>query len=198
MEAWNKGLTKKTDERVKGLARTLSQSKRVNTDYPIQQLEINKDAIIYNIHTAIEKKIIKHDGVIYIGERDYKDLMRDIEFIIKDVKCYHCNTTDTKLIEKEGTRKTGYKKNSRYFCNKCKKRFTVGGQYFRMKYTPQIIELSKKLYFNKYTSRDIRDIIKILYNIKVSHTSITRWSKKDMARVGKYISEEHRRKDNSN
>lgn len=206
MKPWNKGLTKMTDARVWELSRKLSHKKRLKeprdermlkfskehvlskkTELPVNIIEVEKP---YNIDLDEIKKYfdsisIRDNGIIFIREKDYKNFIKKIEFVIRDIKCPICNTTDIRVMEKSGLRKTGYGRSPRYLCKKCNKRFTMGGRYIRMRNTPQIIIASQKLYSNYYSTRVIKDIIKILYGVNISNTAVSRYGRKDMGRRGK-------------
>lgn len=176
-KAWNKGLTSKTDDRVLAINKKRSINARKYAQIAMPEYMVEHNVDINEIMAFFDTLTVKDNGIIMLREKDLKKFKRKIEFIVKDVKCPICNIADTRLIEKHGFRTTGHRKNARYFCNKCNKRFTLGGKYFRMRNTPQIISAAQKLYANKYPSRLVVEIIKIIYNVNISPQSITRWGK---------------------
>ena len=182
---WNKGLTKE-DPRVMRIAMArvgkhiseehrrkikgwaAIQKKPITIDMPDEKLRVKE------VLDTIDNTIVKYNRLIYLSEMDYNILKRKIEFIMMDARCPICNQTD---IIKQGHRISKHKNRQKYLCNNCKKTFTIGGRYYRMRHRPHIINIANLLSVNKYASRDISKIIKVLYGIDVTSTSILRWSK---------------------
>ena len=87
--------------------------------------------------------------------------------------CRYCGASNEFLI-KRGNRMAKRGKTQRYHCYWCGRRFTRGGDLFRMRHDRKLIEQALKLRKQGNTLRDIE----IKLGKRVSHTTILRWTKK--------------------
>lgn len=88
--------------------------------------------------------------------------------------CPFCGATKDFII-KRGHRTIQKRTNTqRYYCYWCERRFSLGGDMYRMRNDRKIIEKALLLRQEGYTLREIQNKL----NNIVSHTTILRWIKK--------------------
>jgi len=91
-------------------------------------------------------------------------------------------------------KKTGFRtvrggiKRQRHTCLSCKYRFIMGENGFRkMKNDPQIIVESLNLIFCGMSYRDIARHLKETRNLRISHMTVLKWSRKYMGIIKEYV-----------
>jgi transposase-like protein len=90
-------------------------------------------------------------------------------------KCEFCKS---KNIIKWGCRYNHTTKKQRWFCNNCKKSFTVDDGFLKVKNKREIITLSLDLYYKGLSSRKVEDHLEQFYNLKASYNAILEWIRK--------------------
>ena len=101
------------------------------------------------------------------------------------VKCIHCKSEN---FRKEGYRKTQNRgKIQKYYCQDCKKYFTMDYGFYRMRNSENKITSAIDLYFSNLSSRKIRNHFRRHLPKNASHVSILNWSRKYVLKVNKYV-----------
>jgi len=110
----------------------------------------------------------------------------DAEFLCEENRCPVCK--QTKNVIKRGVRFNRSGKTQRYYCKKCKRRFTgrkIG--FIGMKNRADIIATSLDLYYRGLSLRQIVQHLETSHKIKISHTTVYYWIKKYVELITKYI-----------
>jgi transposase-like protein len=101
------------------------------------------------------------------------------------VMCKHCSGTN---FYKKGFRKTDHRGNiQKYYCKDCQKFFTNDECFYRMRNSPQIINMSIDMYVSNLSSRKMRNQLKRHLNHHVSHMSILDWVRRYALKVHKFV-----------
>lgn len=134
---------------------------------------------------AKRKKVCKH---IYAVR--YYMLLQSITTEAKNYKdrpyCPKCNSDD--FIIKRGFRYNKCGPVQRYFCKRCKIKFTDRSAFKGMKNKVAAIVSALDLYFRGISLRQLAEHLELTYGVKVSHATIYNWIKKYVQLVNKYIS----------
>jgi transposase-like protein len=108
---------------------------------------------------------------------------RVIEPITEIHGCIFCKSEN---IKKDGLRHNKYGDIQKFFCNDCRKYFTVNFGFERMKHNPQGITTAMQLYFSGESLRNTARSLRLL-GVQVSHKTVFMWIKKYTALMEKYL-----------
>lgn len=101
------------------------------------------------------------------------------------VKCMHCKSEN---FRKEGYRKTQNRgRIQKYFCQDCKKFFTMDYGFFRMRNSEEKITECIDLYFSNLSSRKVRNHLRRHRPANSSHVTILEWCRRYTLKVTKYV-----------
>ncbi|MBU1252701.1 MAG: hypothetical protein KJ905_00770, partial [Nanoarchaeota archaeon] len=102
-----------------------------------------------------------------------------------EIKCSRCQG---KNFVKKGFRKTDSRgKIQKYYCNDCRRYFTLDDGFFGMRTNPQTITMSIDMYLSNLSSRKMRNQLKRHFGIKRSHQTILNWIYKYVMKVHKFV-----------
>ena len=100
--------------------------------------------------------------------------------------CKHCNSIE---VIKNGTRKNKYGIKNRYMCKTCNKTFVLEDDGFsNMKFNPETVTKCLDLYFKGTSLRAITDHMGQFHDLEINYSTITRWVKKYINVIDKYVS----------
>jgi transposase-like protein len=98
-------------------------------------------------------------------------------------ECKFCKSKD---VIKWGCRYNHTTKKQRWFCNNCKRSFTVDDGFLKVKNKREIITLSLDLYYKGLSSRKVEDHLEQFYSIKASYNAILEWIRKYAKLIKKF------------
>jgi len=90
--------------------------------------------------------------------------------------CPKCKGHDN--VVKKGKRKTKYNIIQRYWCNRCKYRFTIESEFNKAKFDPTVIKQVVSLWGLGLSTRQISNHFQTALGIKITHVTVLRWIKK--------------------
>jgi transposase-like protein len=94
---------------------------------------------------------------------------------IQEIKCRYCKSSE---VIKYGNRYNKSGKTQIYKCKSCKKIFSDNTTFPKMKHKGEIITIALDLYFKNVSLRGIKDHLRQIYGVKVSHVTILYWIRK--------------------
>jgi len=101
------------------------------------------------------------------------------------VVCKYCRS---KNFRKEGFRKTQNRgRIQKYYCQDCKRYFTVDFGFYRMRNSEKKITAAIDLYFSNLSSRKVRNHFRRHWEHNASHETILNWCRKYVLKVQKYV-----------
>jgi len=92
-----------------------------------------------------------------------------------EIKCRYCKSNE---VIKYGNRNNKSGKIQIYKCNSCKKILSDNTTFPKMKHKGEIITVALDLYFKNMSLRGVKDHLRQIYGVKVSHVTILFWIRK--------------------
>ena len=114
--------------------------------------------------------------------------LREISFNIKSnniALCPICNSSEQ--VIKRGFRYNRSGPVQRYYCKRCRKRFTDETWFKGMRNKIRAVITSLDLYYRGLSLREIKQHLDSCYGIKVSHTTVYNWIRKFVNMIDPYL-----------
>lgn len=93
----------------------------------------------------------------------------------REIKCRYCKSNE---VIRYGNRNNKACKIQIYKCKSCKKIFSDNTTFPKMKHKGEIITVALDLYFKNMSLRGVKDHLRQIYGVKVSHVTILFWIRK--------------------
>jgi transposase-like protein len=100
------------------------------------------------------------------------------------VKCFYC---ESKEVVGHGFRETESGKRKRFKCNGCGKTFVENEGFKHLKGSPEMVLTALDLYFKGLSLRKIADHFVQFKQVKVSPSTVLRWTNDYMALISEYV-----------
>jgi transposase-like protein len=100
-----------------------------------------------------------------------------------EIECRYCKG---KEVVKYGFRNNRNGKNQLFMCKKCKKIFSENTTFPRMRHKGEVITAALDLYFKNVSLRRIKDHLKQIHGVDVTHVTILNWVRRYSTILKKY------------
>jgi len=126
-----------------------------------------------NDYTYRQKKCKHIFALEFRGIIKYED-KKNPTWIIPSIDSISCPFCGSEKFRKFGWRYNKKRKEQRYDCLMCYKKFSANGGFKKLKYTPQVVTFCMNLYFYGLSLRNVTKAVNLL-GVEISHPSVYRW-----------------------
>lgn len=119
----------------------------------------------------------KHIHAIEFSIKFREEVREKNKVVISPIKIEACIYCKSDNISKDGLRHNKSGTLQKWYCDNCKRYFTINIGFEKMKHDPQAITSALQLYFTGESLRNVQKFLK-LRGADVSHVTICKWIKK--------------------